>query len=152
MATVNSVRKQTAKIVGTRAVACARRIDFVVDFTKETLGATDDLALFTLPKGTMVMAIGIEQLEPGVDATNTLVARLGTTAYSAALTANAAAGTFVAQATSTANLNTILTQDTDVNLLSAVAARTTGKVRVFAFILEGATPQVATTVDRDTLA
>lgn len=130
-----------------------RVIDVVVDFAKENaVGATDDLTLFTLPANVLVLALGLEQVVPGVDATNTLTARLGTTALTATLTANAAAGTVVAAATTTANTNIITTTATTVNLLSATAARTTGVVRVVAVVIELFTPQVRTEVDRDVLA
>lgn len=153
MATVQSLTKQTVGGLSKGRGPEVRVIEKIVDFTNEAaVGATDDLALFTLPKGAVVLAAGIEQLEAGVDATNTFVARVGTVTYSATLTANAAAGTVTAQATSTANLNAILTADTDVNILSATAARTTGKVRVFAVVVESRPVQNPMEVDRDVLA
>lgn len=152
MAAVESLTKQTVGGIS-KGRTEMRVIEKIVDFaTEAAVGATDHLNLFTLPKGTIVLAAGIEQLEAGVDATNTLAARVGSVAYSATLLANAAVGTVTAQATSTANLNAILTANTDVNILSAVAARTTGKVRVFAVVVEGRPNQVPMEVDRDVLA
>ncbi len=130
-----------------------RVIETIVDFaTDVAVGATDDITLFTLPKGTLVLAMMLEQVEAGVDATNTLQGRVGSTALTATLTANAAVGTVTAQLTSTANLNVVTTADTTVNLLSATAARTTGKVRVAVAVLEMTVPQIPSLADRDALA
>jgi hypothetical protein len=155
MATVVSKKAPTITqpIASSANLAKVRVIEAEVDFATDTaVGATDDITLFTLPKGVLVLALGLEQLEPGVDATNTLVARLGTTALTATLTANAAKGTWAAAVTSTANTNIITTADTTVNLLSAVAARTTGKVRVTALVVELYSFTATSSVDRDVLA
>lgn len=155
MATVVSKKAPTITqpIASSANLAKVRVIEAEVDFATDTaVGATDDITLFTLPKGVLVLALGLEQITPGVDATNTLAARLGTTAFTATMLANAAAGTVAAAVTTTANTNIITTADTTVNLLSAVAARTTGKVRVTAVIVELYAFTPSSTVDRDALA
>lgn len=155
MATVNSKRKQVVKdLISYGNVPNVRTIAFDIDFAVEGSVATgDDLAVFTLPKGTVVLAVFLEQITPDlVNTTNTLVARLGSVTYSATLAGNAAAGTVTAQTTSTAFLNAVLTADTDVNVLTATAARANGKVRLSAVVVEGRVPQVATTAPRDFLA
>ena len=153
MATVDSERKiTTSNVLAAGYVAGARLVDFLVDFdnVESDLIATNDLALITFPIGTVVLAAGIEQLKvETVGTTNTLVARVGTTTMSATLTANAAVGTLTAQA---AVDTRILAAAADLNILAATATRSTGKVRVFAVVVEATKPQMAAEVDRDTLA
>jgi hypothetical protein len=152
MAAVESVRKNTTPFVTSAGyITQARTVHAVIDFdnVEASLASGDHLNVFTLPKGTIVLAVGLEQLAVG-PVTNTLVARIGSTTTSATLAGNAAVGTVTAQA---AVDTQILTAPADVNVLAAAAARGTGKVRVFAVVIDGLAPtQVAMEVDRDTLA
>lgn len=131
-----------------RALAAAyiprtRTLSFVVDFTLEgnqVAGVTDSLNLAELPKGTVVLAGGIEQITAGT-ATNTLTARIGTVALSGTLAGDAAAGTMVAAAADATDLRPIqLTADTDFNLLSATAVRVAGVARAWVVIQESQHP------------
>lgn len=150
MATVDSVSKiTTSGVLASGYLANLRVIDKIIDFDAEaSLAAGDDLAVATLPKGTVVVVAGLEQIT-GDATSSTLVARVGTVTYSATLAGNAAAGTVTAAAAVDTD---ILTADTDVNVLAATAARTGGKVRVFVVVAEALKPQIATTADRDVLA
>lgn len=120
-----------------------RTLRAVVDFTlagNQLAGATDNLNLFELPKGTVVMAGGIEQIEAGASG-NTLQARVGTVALSATLASDAAVGTVTAANEAANDVRPIvLTADTDFNLLGGSAVRATGKVRAWVIVQESQYP------------
>jgi hypothetical protein len=120
-----------------------RTLSFVVDFTlagNQVAGVTDSLNLAELPKGTVVMAGGIEQITAGT-ATNTYTARIGTVALSGTLAGDAAAGTQTAAAADATDLRPIvLTADTDFNLLSATAVRIAGVARAWVVVQEANHP------------
>ena len=154
MAAVESPRKQVvAGLVSYGNIPNVRTIEYIIDFNDveatSTLASGDHLNVMTLPKGTIVLAVGLEQIQAGVETNSTLVARVGTTTMSATLAGNAAVGTVTAAAAVNA---VITTAATDINVLAATAARTSGIVRVFAVVIEGLTPQFRQIADRDVLA
>jgi hypothetical protein len=108
-------------------------IDLTSDVTMTT--ATDTVDWFQLPASSVVLAGGLEQITAG-DAGNTLQLRVGTTAIAAALASDAAAGVVTATVPAALPLNVSSTA-LDVNLLSASAARITGKIRIFITFIEG---------------
>jgi hypothetical protein len=139
--------KETGKLAA-NYLPHTRTIDFYVDFTKETnqlAAASDSLNLGELPAGTVVVAAGVEQLVAG-SAGNTLVARVGTVTLSTTLASDATVGTSTATAAvalsgnaeNAAQIPLVTTADSDINLLSASGIRTTGLVRVFVVVQEGA--------------
>lgn len=109
-------------------------IDLTSDVTMTT--ATDTVDWFQMAKSSVVLAGGLEQITAG-DAGNTLVLRVGTTTLSGTLASDAAAGTITANADVSGGAPVIVTAAADVNLLSASAARVTGKVRAFIWFCEG---------------
>jgi hypothetical protein len=109
-------------------------IDLTSDVTMTT--ATDTVDWFQLPASAVVLAGGLEQITAGT-AGNTLVLRVGTTTLSGTLASDATAGTITANADVTGGAPVILTAASDVNLLSAAAARVTGKIRAFIWFCEG---------------
>jgi hypothetical protein len=150
MATIQFPRKGIATLAA-GPVASARVIDVVVDLANDvTIGtATDDVVVADLPAGTIVLAAGIEQLVAGA-AGNTLAARVGTTALSGTLASDAAVGT-VTTLTAANSPAIVPAAGATLNILSATAARITGKVRVFAVVLEGTMKPAAPVVAaRDT--
>ena len=160
MATIQFPRKGEGGL-GAAPVASARVIDVVVDMANDVeVGATDDLVVVDLPKGTVVLAVGLEQVEAGEEATGTLTGRLGTTAVTEDLDHDDDTGTVVGMLTGTDSddgsgqdqvLPVVLDDDETLNVLSATAARETGKVRVFAVVLEGTKiPPYARAAVRDT--
>lgn len=123
-----------AKPVGGVARYVEQYIDLTSDVTMTT--ATDTVDWFQLPAGSVVLAGGLEQITAG-DAGNTLVLRVGTTTLSGTLASDATAGTITATADVTGGHPVIVTTASDVNLLSAAAARVTGKIRAFIWFCEG---------------
>lgn len=109
-------------------------INLAKDVTMTT--ATDTVDWFQLPKSAVVLGGGLEQITAG-DAGNTLVLRVGTVTLSGTLASDATAGTVTANADVSGGAPVILTAASDVNLLSASAARTTGKIRAFVWFCEG---------------
>lgn len=107
-------------------------IDLSKDVTMTT--NTDTVGIFQFPKGSLVIGGLLEQITAG-SAGNTLQLRVGTTAVSATLASDAAAGTYAASATS--SLPVTVTTAADLNLLSASGIRTTGIIRVGVFFIEG---------------
>ena len=128
-------------------IADVRYIEEYVDFTvaaNQLAGATDNLNIFELPKGTVVLAAGVEQVVAGSSG-NTVKARVGTVDYSGTLASDAAVGTYAASATIAASgdaealvnpAGRVLTAAADLNLLSASGVRATGVVRVWCVITE----------------
>jgi len=128
----------------------ARMIDVTVNLASDvTMGtATDDITVANLPGGCVVLAAGIEQVSVGTG-TGTLVARVGSTTVSAVLTATDAALTVPATVPAAIPLVVPLAGAT-LNVLGATAVRTTGKIRVWAIIVEGvAKPTESTSAVRD---
>lgn len=152
MATIQFPRKGVGALAAA-PIAGARVIDVVVDLaTDVTMGnATDDIVVADLPAGTVVIAAGIEQLVAGTEATGTLAARVGTTAVSGTLDHDDVAGT-VTTATA-ANVPAVVpAAGATLNVLGATTARVTGKIRVFAIVVEGTLkPAFAEAAARDVL-
>ena len=98
--------------------------------------ATDTVDWFQLPASSVVLAGGIEQIVAGASG-NTLVLRVGTTTLSGTLASDAAVGTVTAQADVSGGAPVIVTTASDVNILSASAARVTGQIRLFIWFCEG---------------
>lgn len=160
MATIQFPRKGAGGL-GAAPIASARVIDVVVDFANDVeVGDTDDLVVADLPKGTVVLAVGLEQIEAGDEATGTFTARIGDTAVTGTLDHDDDAGTVIdmIQGTDTDDGNgedqvlpVILDDEETLNILSATTARETGKARVFAVVLEGTKkPPYAQAAARDT--
>lgn len=110
-------------------------INLAKDVTMTT--ATDTVDLWQFPAGSLIIGGVIQQVTPGA-AGNTLQLRVGTTAISATLASDAAAGTYAASATTAVPVTT--TAPTDLNLLSAAGVRTTGIIRVAVHFIEAAKP------------
>jgi len=147
MATIQFPRKGVARLA-TGPIASARVIEVIVNLATDVVmtTATDDIVVADLPKGSIVVAAGVEQITAGTG-TGTLVARVGTNVMSATLASTAAAGTVTAVGTV---IPQILTADATLNLLGATATRLDGKVRVFALVVEGLSPTVPAVAARDT--
>lgn len=147
MAEIDFVRYKSGTPLGVPHLAEMRYLEEYVDFTdadNQVAGATDSINIWELPKNTVVLAAGIEQVTAG-DAGNTLTARVGTTAYSGTLASDAAVGTQTAAAdyaldgnagTLTLAPGAVLTSAADFNLLSGSGVRSTGVVRVWAVVVE----------------
>lgn len=147
MAEKDFVRYKDGRALGAPKIAEMRYLEEYVDFTvagNQLAGATDNLNIWELPKGTVVLSAGIEQVTAG-SAGNTLTARVGTVAYSGTLASDAAVGTQTASATVAASgdaealtipAGRVLTAAADFNLLSASGVRATGVVRVWAVVIE----------------
>jgi hypothetical protein len=149
MPTIQFPRKGTGKLAAA-PIAAARVIDVTVDMANDvTVGTTDDLVVADLPGGTVVVAAGIEQIVAGT-AGNTLAARVGTQAVGATLASDAAVGTVTAP-TAAQLPRVVPAAGETLNVLSADGSRVTGKIRVWAVVLEGTKiPATATAVVRDT--
>ena len=137
MATIQFPRKGVGALAAA-PIAGARVIDVVVDLAKDVTmaNATDDIVVADLPAGTVVLAAGIEQLVAGSAGQGTLAPRVGTTAVGGTLASDAAAG--VVTTATAANVPAIVpAAGATLNVLGATAARVTGKIRVFAIVVEG---------------
>jgi hypothetical protein len=150
MATIQFPRKGTGAL-GAAPIAGARVIDVTIDLANDvTMGtATDDIVVADLPAGTVVLAAGIEQIVAGA-AGGTLAPRVGATAVGGTLASDAAVGTLTTA--TAANVPAVVpAAGATLNVLGATAARVTGKIRVFAVVVEGTkNPNTATAVVRDT--
>lgn len=151
MAALKTLKYNDTGHLETGNLARVRMIDFVVDLSKDVTmtTATDTAAVAMLPKGTIVLAAGIEQVVAG-SAGNTLVAQVGSTTMSGTLASDAVAGTYTAHADVSGGAPMILTADQDLRVLSATAARVTGIIRIFAHIIEGSAPSYPKVAARDT--
>jgi hypothetical protein len=152
MATIQFPRKGVGALAAA-PIAGARVIDIVVDLANDvTMGtATDDIVVADLPAGTVVIAAGIEQIVAGSAGQGTLAPRVGTTAVGGTLASDAAAGVLTTS-TPAAIPAVVPAAGATLNVLGATAARITGKIRVFAVVVEGTTkPAVAEAVARDVL-
>jgi len=150
MATIQFPRKGQGGLAAA-PIAGARVIDVTVDLANDVTmaNATDDIVVADLPAGTVVIAAGIEQITAGTG-TGTLAPRVGATAVGGTLVATDAAGTLTT--VTQANVPRVVpAAGATLNVQGATAVRTTGKIRVFAIVLEGTkSPNTATAVIRDT--
>jgi len=80
MATLNSAKRNTSGLLEAGYNRTARVLDFILDLAADaTMGtATDDINLATLPGGSVVLAVTVQQLEAGTGS-GTLVGRVGST-------------------------------------------------------------------------
>lgn len=147
MASLTIPRPGVARMASS-PLSAARTISTIVNLASDATmtTATDDITVATLPKGTVVLAAGIEQVTVGTG-TGTLVARVGSTTMSGTLASTASVGTFTANAS---QVPVILTADTGLNVLGATAVRTDGKIRVWAVVVEGFEPAYPVVAQRDT--
>lgn len=153
MATLNSAKRNTSGLLEAGMVRPARVIDFVLDLASDvTMGtATDDINLATLPGGSVVLAVTVQQLSAGTGS-GTLVGRVGSTTVTGTLASTADAGTVAATVPATIPL-VVPAAGAELNLLGATAVRTDGKVRVVVVVAEGdRSPRQPEIADRDTLA
>lgn len=153
MATLNSAKRNTSGLLEAGYNRTARVLDFVLDLAADaTMGtATDDINLATLPGGSVVLAVTVQQLEAGTG-TGTLVGRVGSTTATGTLASTAAAGTVAATVPAAIPL-VVPAAGAELNVLGATAVRTDGKVRVVAVVVEGdRSPRQPEIADRDTLA
>lgn len=153
MATLNSAKRNTSGLLEAGYNRTARVLDFVLDLAADaTMGtATDDINLATLPGGSVVLAVTVQQLEAGTGS-GTLVGRVGTTTATGTLASTATAGTVAATVPAAVPL-VVPAAGAELNVLGATAVRTDGKVRVIAVVVEGdRSPRQPEIVDRDTLA
>lgn len=153
MATLNSAKRNTSGLLEAGYNRTARVLDFVLDLAADaTMGtATDDINLATLPGGSVVLAVTVQQLEAGTGS-GTLVGRVGSTTATGTLASTAAAGTVAATVPAAIPL-VVPAAGAELNVLGATAVRTDGKVRVVAVIVEGdRSPRQPEIADRDTLA
>jgi hypothetical protein len=93
----------------------------------------------------------MEQVVAG-SAGNTLTVRIGTTALSGTLASDAAVGTTTANADVSGGAPVARAADGDINLLSAAAVRSTGKVRVWVSFQEAFRKAEPKLMTRDQLA
>lgn len=150
MATLNFPRKGTAYLSSGHG-AQARMIDVIVDLSTDvTMGtATDDITVADLPGGSVVLAAGIEQVTVGTGS-GTLVARVGSTTVSATLASTDPVLTVPATVPAAIPLVVPLAGAT-LNVLGATAVRTTGRIRVWAIVVEGVIkPTLPVAAARDT--
>lgn len=153
MATLNSAKRNTSGLLEAGYNRTARVLDFVLDLAADaTMGtATDDINLATLPGGSVVLAVTVQQLEAGTG-TGTLVGRVGSVTATGTLASTDAAGTVAATVPAAIPL-VVPAAGAELNVLGATAVRTTGKVRVVAVVVEGdRSPRQPEIADRDTLA
>ena len=153
MATLNSAKRNTSGLLEAGYNRTARVLDFVLDLAADaTMGtATDDINLATLPGGSVVLALTVQQLEAGTG-TGTLVGRVGSTTATGTLASTATAGTVAATVPAAIPL-VVPAAGAELNVVGATAVRTDGKVRVVAVVVEGdRSPRQPEIADRDTLA
>lgn len=152
MATLNSAKRNTSGLLENGNKIYARSLDFVVDLSADaTMGtATDDINLATLPAGTVVLSVEVQQLTAGTG-TGTLVGRVGTTTATSTLASTATAGTWAAPLPAALPL-VVPAAGAELNLLGATAVRTDGKVRVVVVVVEGdKAPREAAIATRDAI-
>lgn len=137
MATLNSAKRNTSGLLEAGYNRTARVLDFVLDLGVDvTMGtATDDINLATLPGGSVVLAVTVQQLSAGTGS-GTLVGRVGSTTVTGTLASTDAAGTVAATVPAAVPL-VVPAAGAELNLLGATATRTSGKVRVVAVVVEG---------------
>lgn len=139
MATKNYTRYIGSGSMAHATHPAARMAEAHIDFTEtgnQVASASDTLALFNMPKGSVVLAGGVEQVVAGSSG-NTVTARIGTIALSGTLASDAAVGTITANADVSGGAPVVITADSDFSLLSATGIRATGVVRAFVVFVEG---------------
>jgi hypothetical protein len=150
MATKSYARYNSTDVFAASTLVRQRRLDVWVDFTvaaNQLAAASDTLNLFHVPVGTVIAAGGIEQLAAGASG-NTVKLRVGSVDLSATLASDAAVGTqagdallaLTGDAQTPAERPMTITTAADVNLLSASAIRSTGRVRCWIIVLEADGP------------
>ena len=125
-------------------VAAVRFIEFTVDFSKVSAVATDDVVVGLIPKGSVVIAGAATVVTPAAAAA-TYTLRVGSTAVSAALTGNSAAGTIAANAVTGA---IVTTAEQTVNVLVG-AQPATGKAHFVLVVTEAIKPNMPSLSARD---
>lgn len=152
MTSLNSAKRNTSGQLDAAEKRFSRVIDVVLDLSADaTMGtATDDISLMTLPAGTLVQSVTLQQVTAGTG-TGTLVARVGTTTVTATLASTATVGTFAATVPAAIPL-VVPAGGAELNVLGATAVRTDGKVRVVAVVVEGdKSPVQPVTATRDVI-
>lgn len=152
MATLNSAKRNTSGQLENGNKIYARSLDFIVDLSADaTMGtATDDINIATLPAGTVVLSLELQQLTAGTG-TGTLVGRVGTTTATGTLASTATAGVWAAPLPAALPL-VVPAAGAELNVLGATAVRTDGKIRVVAVVVEGdRAPTEATVAARDVI-
>lgn len=137
MATLISAKRNATGQMDAAEKRFVRVIDVVLDLSADaTMGtATDDISLITLPGGTVVHSVTLQQVAVGTG-TGTLVGRVGTTTATATLLATDPVGTVTATVPAVLPL-TVPLAGAELNVLGATAVRTTGRVRVIVTLVEG---------------
>jgi len=152
MATLNSAKRVTNGLLEGGYKSFPRVLDFNLDLASDvTMGtATDVINLGTLPGGTVVVAVSVQQVEVGTG-TGTLVASVGATVVTGTLASTAAVGTVAATVPADIPL-IVAAAGAELTLTGATATRLDGKVRVIALVVEGdRSPREAVEVDRDVI-
>lgn len=136
MAILNSAKRNTSGHFDSGEKIFVRNIDTVLDFTKDvtmTTG-TDTVNLIALPGGAQVVSVTIQQLAVGTG-TGTLAAQVGATSVSGALASTAPVGTLTTTVPAVLPLVVPL-GGAELSLISTLATRLDGRVRVIATIVE----------------
>lgn len=152
MATLNSAKRNTSGLLENGNKIYARSLNFVVDLSADAImtTATDDINIATLPAGTVVLSVEVQQLTAGTG-TGTLVGRVGATTATGTLASTATAGTWAAPLPAALPL-VVGNGGAELNVLGATAVRTDGKIRVVAVVVEGdRSPREAAIVARDVI-
>lgn len=152
MPTINWSKRKTHGYIDAGFNVPVRAVDFVINLATDATmtAATDDIALATLPEGTIVVGATIEQIAVGTG-TGTLALRTGTTALTGTLASTATVGTR-ASATAAALPRVVPQGGEELNLLGATATRLDGIIRVVVLIAEGfRAPKMASLAPRDAI-
>ena len=152
MATLNSAKRNTSGYLDAGEKRYARVLDFVLDLSADATmtTATDDINLATLPAGTVVLSLELQQLTAGTG-TGTLVGRVGSTTVTGTLASTASAGTWAAPLPA-ALPAVVASGGAELNVLGATATRLDGKIRGVAVVVEGdRAPREAVVVTRDVI-
>ena len=152
MATLNSAKRNTSGYIDAGEKRYARVIDFVVDLSADATmtTATDVINLATLPAGTVVLSVELQQITAGTG-TGTLVGAVGATTATGTLASTATALAWAAPLPAALPL-VVPAGGAELNLVGATAVRTDGKIRVVAVVVEGdRAPREAAVVTRDVI-
>lgn len=142
MATKDFSGYNSTKLLAVGWVNKPRTLEVYVDFTKaanQVAAASDSLQLFRIPKGTVILQAGQEQIVAGSSGSTT-TARVGTVAYTGTLASDAAANTEAAHADVSGGHPVTLTADAEFNLLVGTDVRATGVVRAWVVVQEADRP------------
>jgi len=144
---------------GTRMYMVEKTVDLTVETTDPSSG--DILQVLTIPANTMLMSAGLEVIESvtantGTDVTVDLGTALDDDKYVAAFDVDgASAGAYAPSAATAAPEMQGAAETLDMTFAGTGASFTSGKVRVFALLIDMASSgasKTANEVDRDTLA